>query len=446
MGYHCGGSISYVPENPDDYELMVLDEQFEMIRPREHSAQISTNDREILERIFKSQSELVNTLVCTPTLEMGVDIGALDSVLMRNVPPLPANYWQRVGRAGRRHRMAVNVTYARPASHDRAYFADPLKLLQGVIHPPRLNLRNEVMIEKHVHATVLTLLHQLARNERELSNHARRAIGETLDDCFPSQVKGYLFNADGALRTEPRDVSRLTTTIATHAPRIRREVEATFHAQWPAADALAVRPEYLHGYIDNMGAQLAEVIQRIWRRLQWAQDQLERLAAIRRTKGVLDPDEEALRDRCERLISKLKGQTRTRSEAEGYDDANTYAVLAAEGFLPGYGLDTGSVIGTAQLSRSAGAYQRDVELPRAPSIALREYAPGNLIYANGNRFIPRFYHLAPDTATYFQVDIVNEAVTEIGLAQTSTLSTSGLPAIPICDVDLPHQSHISDEE
>ncbi len=104
------------------------------------------DERERLENLFKGESEAINAFVCTPTLELGVDIGQLDAVLMRNVPPLPANYWQRAGRAGRRHRMAVDLTYCRPVSHDRAYFADPLKMLAGRVDPPAFNLRNDLMV------------------------------------------------------------------------------------------------------------------------------------------------------------------------------------------------------------------------------------------------------------------------------------------------------------
>lgn len=161
--YRCKGTLDAAPESADNYDLMVLDERFAMVRPREHSAQVPQDEREFLERSFKGDSELINTLVCTPTLELGVDIGSLDAVLMRNVPPLPANYWQRAGRAGRRHRMAVNVTYASATSHDRAYFAAPLKMLSGVIQPPRFNLKNQPMVQKHVHAAVLTTLHRMAR-------------------------------------------------------------------------------------------------------------------------------------------------------------------------------------------------------------------------------------------------------------------------------------------
>ena len=158
--WRCDGVLEFVREDPDNYDLQLLDQGYSMLRPEEHTAMVPHDERERLENLFKGDSEAVNAFVCTPTLELGVDIGKLDAILMRNVPPLPANYWQRAGRAGRRHRMAVDLTYCRPVSHDRAYFADPLKLLAGRVDPPAFNLRNDLMVAKHVHATVITRLHQ----------------------------------------------------------------------------------------------------------------------------------------------------------------------------------------------------------------------------------------------------------------------------------------------
>ncbi|MGV2335348.1 MAG UNVERIFIED_CONTAM: hypothetical protein LVR18_14945 [Planctomycetaceae bacterium] len=141
LAWRCSGKLEWVAENPDDYNLQLLTDGYSMLRPEEHTAMVPHDERERLENLFKGESDAINTFVCTPTLELGVDIGQLDTVLMRNVPPLPANYWQRAGRAGRRHRMAVNITYCRGASHDRAYFNDPPKLLAGRVDPPAFNLR-----------------------------------------------------------------------------------------------------------------------------------------------------------------------------------------------------------------------------------------------------------------------------------------------------------------
>ncbi|WP_210437038.1 DEAD/DEAH box helicase [Oxynema aestuarii] len=449
MAWRCSGTLEYEEENADNYDLMVLDQQFTTLRAREHSAQVPAKEREILERLFKGDGEYVNTLVCTPTLEMGVDIGGLDAVLMRNVPPLPANYWQRAGRAGRRHRMAVNLTYARQASHDRAYFNDPMKLLNGAIAPPRFNLRNPLMVEKHVHATVLTVLHQLRRGEGNLTKGDREEIADILKTCFPTQVKPYLFDENGNVRQVPLSVDRLSHLIAKTEPILSEKVAQVFAQQWPTESVGVVTPAKLRDYILNTGDRLAEVIDRLWKRLQWSLNQMARLDAVRQRKGTLDPDEEALRQRCDRLVKKLKGiQSRRKRESEGYDDINTYSVLAAEGFLPGYGLEVGSVLGVAQVPRHLMGIS-DFELPRPSATALREYVPGNLIYANGHRFVPRFYHLEPQQQlTLFQVDVTNEAIAEVGVSRAtpSSLSIASLRAVPICDVDLPHQSHISDEE
>jgi hypothetical protein len=348
--WRCDGSLVAERENGEDYDLMVLDQNFAMLRPREHSAQIPAEDREVLERAFKGEHELVNTLVCTPTLELGVDIGTLDSVLMRNVPPLPANYWQRAGRAGRRHRMAVNVTYARPASHDRAYFADPLKLLQGLISPPRFNLKNELMVRKHVHAAVLTVLFRLARPGSPLSEEDKQEVDAALRHCFPTQVKQFLFDDAGHVRSSAFDVAPLAVVVSKHETAVVEHVRQVFEQGWPPDDAAVVAPERLAVQTKSIAKHLADVIARLTRRLHWALDQMRHLEEARVKKGTLDPDEDALRVRCDRLVKKLKGiETRRRREAEGYDDTNTYAVLAAEGFLLGPICATGSCGGPWRL-------------------------------------------------------------------------------------------------
>jgi len=449
LAYRCSGTLTFRKEDPDNYDLLLLDHGFAMVRPEEHSAQIPHEKREELERAFKGDGERINTLVCTPTLELGVDIGALDAVLMRNVPPLPANYWQRAGRAGRRHRMAVNVTYARAMSHDRAYFADPLKMLEGLIRPPSFNLKNDVMIRKHVHATVLTVLHALARPASALSDEQRLAIRAALAEALPQTIRSYLFDELGNMLGEPLRPQGLEAVVKEHREAIQAHLSLVFGKGWPEEDQEAVHPDQLTRYVDDLSAELYRVIERLAKRLRWAHDQMTRLEQARQQKGTLDADEDALHRRCDRLIKKLKGvQKRRAREAEGYDDTNTYAVLAAEGFLPGYGLETGHVVGSHITPRSEAGID-DWELRRSLSLAIREYIPGNLIYANGHRFSPKFFHLEPDHPLCFQVDLGQDAVVEAGAAGeggTAGLGALTLQAVPICDVDLPHFSHISDEE
>ena len=448
MAWHCRGTLEIAKPDPDDYNLHLLDDGFNMIRPREHSAQIPAADREKIEIVFKSEEgERINTLVCTATLELGVDIGGLDSVLMRNVPPLPANYWQRAGRAGRRDRMAVNLTYARPLNHDRAYFVDPLKMLGGRVDPPSFNLRNPVMVRKHVHATVLTALHSLARSEH-LSPESREILAQALEHCLPPQIKHYLFDDSGEIRGEPFDLGPLHAVISAHHGRLVDHVTAAFAQGWPEVDASVVTPELLQTYVREMPDQFEAVLQRLRRRLDWALKQMSRLDEVRKRKGALDPEEEALRARCNRQILRMKGvQRRRRREAEGHDDTYTYTVLAAEGFLPGYGLDTGSVV-AFYLKPHYNSELSDWEIHRNTALALREHVPGNLLYAHGHRFIPRFYQLAAtEQSVRFVVSTNDEAAAEADAGvEGFGIHAAHLPGVPICDVDLPHYSHISDDE
>lgn len=450
LAWRCDGELRFEPEDKSDYNLTMLDQDFSMVRPEEHSAQVPAQERERLENLFKDQkSETVNTLVCTPTLELGIDIGALDAVLMRNMPPLPSNYWQRAGRAGRRHRLAVNITYARSVDHDRAYFLEPSKILEGRVEPPRFNLRNELMVAKHAHAAVLTKLHGLAREVSQHSEEDCKEISEALREVFPSRIRDYLFDLNGIVRQERFDLSLLRRILEGYEEPLIQHLLDVFGRHWPGDSLDVVGENRLRTIVKEMPDRLRDVINTLRKRLTWAMELMQRLDLERQRKGTLDPDEDGLYQRCDRLVKRLKGTVRrSRSETEGYDDNNTYSVLAAEGFLPGYGLDTGSVRGTAMMPRNIMAGP-DFSLPRPSAVALREYVPGNLIYANGHRFVARFFHLEPAQPLLFQVDVGRESVFEVGTAQPGTASTLGaatLKVIPICDVDLTHVSHIGDEE
>ena len=445
--WRCDGQLEWIREDPDDYNLQLLDQAYEMLRPEEHTAMVPHEHRERLENWFKGDSKRVNSLVCTPTLELGIDIGRLDSVLMRNVPPLPANYWQRAGRAGRRHRMAVNMTYCRPVSHDRAYFAEPSKLLGGRIDPPAFNLRNEVMVAKHVHATVIASLHRYGRDPAR-SDSERKEVREVLGTCLPRRVRPYLFDGE-LVRDERFDFGPLRELVSQNGPDLARRVRSVFGQGWPGADSNVVTPEALRNHVDCFVDELEAVVARLRRRLRWAMEQIKRLNALREKHGTLNREDESLFKRCNVLVARLKGQDAGRRHAEGHDSSITFSVLAAEGFLPGYGLESGYVIAWAEIPFWLDGAM-DFVLPRAPATALREYVPGNLIYANGHRFAARRFHRDFSDEhvemPVYEVSAEHQAVKQTAAGVSSSLGGEVLPAMAVCDVDLVHNSHISDDE
>src|SRR5262249_54775522 len=223
-----------------------------------------------------------------------------------------------------RHRMAVNLTYARPTNHDRAYFAEPEKLLQGLVEPPRFNMKNELMVAKHVHAAVLTRLYQLTRPAAGLPEADRREILTTLERILPARITPYLFDEAGVVRPTAFDVSPLATILSKHEHRLVEHVVQVFSQSWPAEDQAVVEPERLRLIVGSMTEHLQQVIRALKRRLDWALGQLERLDRERLRRGALDPDEDALHRRCDRLVKRYKGLLRReRSEAEGYDAVST---------------------------------------------------------------------------------------------------------------------------
>ncbi|WAA11716.1 DEAD/DEAH box helicase [Fervidibacillus halotolerans] len=121
---------------------------------QEHTAQLTSEYASRLQNRFEKGK--VNVLSCSTTFEMGVDVGQLEAVFMRNVPPETANYVQRAGRAGRRtESTAFSLTYAKRRSHDLTYYQYPEKIIKGMIKPPYIEINNEKIVLRHIFSTVL---------------------------------------------------------------------------------------------------------------------------------------------------------------------------------------------------------------------------------------------------------------------------------------------------
>ena len=122
----------------------------------EHTAQVQSEEARSRQELFKAGS--INLLSSSTTFEIGVDLGDLEVVFLRNVPPEPFNYTQRVGRAGRREGMSgLALTYCRRNPHDLYHYAAPEeRVMQGKIHPPHLKLTNKKIILRHITAVALS--------------------------------------------------------------------------------------------------------------------------------------------------------------------------------------------------------------------------------------------------------------------------------------------------
>jgi ATP-dependent helicase YprA (DUF1998 family) len=441
---HCNGKTRKELPPADDYNISLLDLPFSMVTAQEHTAQVPAAVRERIEAEFKNPTGRTNCLVATPTLELGVDIGALDMILMRNVPPKPSNYWQRAGRAGRRHRMAVIYTYCRRSNHDSYFFEDPARMLDGPIDAPRFNLRNDVMLRKHVHAAMLSEMIRIERSQPGpgISQHDIDEVNRIRHEVFPDYIERYLFNPEKEYLSGPYDVSLLAIFVSGHRERLLGAVRRIFSAYWPEEDLDAVSDVILARYLDQAFESLQEVVDALFRRMAWSVITQNRLLAAQQ-RGLLDPEEERLLARCRRYLHGLAAR-----EMGTY----TLSVLASEGFLPGYGTYVGGITAFASRALRAGD-AREFTISRAPSIAIREFVPGNLIYANSGRFKVSLLHFPIGEGSSipedYNIDIERERIAEARAAQSAQYGGAigaVLTGLPICDADITYVSRISDDE
>lgn len=151
-----------------------------------HSSEVDKDVKKVYEDCFQNAN--INLLIATPTLEMGIDIGSLSFVYMLGVPPMPSNYAQRAGRAGRRgDRFAGIITIcSEKSNHDWYYFYNPKEIIEGLITPPRFDVDNEKVLNKHINTIVYPRLND--RKFTHISNGEKEEIQKECKEIFNKNI------------------------------------------------------------------------------------------------------------------------------------------------------------------------------------------------------------------------------------------------------------------
>jgi ATP-dependent helicase YprA (DUF1998 family) len=158
--YACSGTLNPLTEKSIGFKDNLYKDEYLKSNPivltaNEHTAQWTAKEAANIQNQFIQGK--INVLSCSTTFELGVDVGDLQAVLMRNMPPTTANYIQRAGRAGRRTDSAAYVlTFAQRRSHDLNYFNKPETMVSGKIKPPIAVLSNQKIIRRHLHSVVFS--------------------------------------------------------------------------------------------------------------------------------------------------------------------------------------------------------------------------------------------------------------------------------------------------
>ena len=158
LDYTCTGTYSQIQKSkPNYYQLVYNRNQSPRIYASEHTGILERKDRENKEIDFKERPKYnsLNTIVATSTLEMGIDIGTLNTAINNSVPPLTSNFLQRVGRAGRTSGSALITNFAQSKAHDLFYYGEPKDMMEGEIATPGCYLEAKDILYRHFFAYCL---------------------------------------------------------------------------------------------------------------------------------------------------------------------------------------------------------------------------------------------------------------------------------------------------
>lgn len=305
---------------------------------KEHTAQLSKRESaEYQEQFIKKE---INALSCSTTFEMGVDVGDLETVFLRDVPPLPSNYAQRAGRAGRSlNAAAYCLTFAKLSSHDLSFFNDPEKMISGVILPPLFKVDNEKIVRRHIYAVALSMFFSINPDQY---NHNDA-------DLFINK-KGYLLFIDW-LNSRPQ---KLLEMLKKSIPDIN-----DLHNRMGINDF-----SWVDAFCGNDG-----VFSTLIREYENNVKEFESL--IKKFEKDHDSEKAA---KCKRKMN-------------NYTNNKLIDFLARGNILPRYGFP----VDTVELEQNTTANNiSKLRLSRDLSIAIAEYAPSSEVIADGKLYTSRY--------------------------------------------------------
>ncbi len=323
-------------------------EQFTTLKSEEHAAQINKELAKKIEDEFRA--ERVNLLSSTTTFEMGINLGDLQKVLLRNAPPSSANYIQRVGRAGRgADKNAVCVTLCRRTKYEAdAWNNPPNRLMSGEVRTPTVFTENRVIAQRHLNAVVFSRFLRLrVADKKALGEMKQRIPLEAF--LLQKEIPGGLSQIKSAT-LDPLDFLAWLETQAE---------KDTFRTQ--AGRSL------LHAFDDNFDT---------------GQKQTQK--TYKKILEDIGNELSALMNERKKLFEQGLPTTDMDNTVKNLLRSDVISILAKRGFLPRYAFPLDVV--TLEIAGSRWSCDTDVELSRDRGIAIAEFAPGAQVIARKKVF------------------------------------------------------------
>ncbi|GAA4674545.1 DEAD/DEAH box helicase [Gordonia humi] len=366
----CPGTLSRAPKAQNFYRRLYDGSEMKRVVAREHTSLLPTKTRLGYEAAFKrggADPQAPNVLVATPTLEMGIDIGDLSTVMLGSLPRTVSSYLQRVGRAGRLTGNSLVLAFVRGRGEHLPKLYDPTSVIQGEVRPPATFLTAEEILQRQYVAHVID---RIARDSTSIAPRDARAVLGSFDPG------GWM--AD------------LIAVVETHADRFVDEFLFQFDTVLDDRSREALRI-WATPHADGSSSELAVSLQEAVHR--WNRD-LAELTARRAAVDAEMPEFEkraaspAATDDDLRDLRTAKGSLRLLSgQIHDLTDDYWISVLERYGVLPNYTLLDDSVtldVGITWIDPDTNQYMGEAtSYQRGSRVALTELAPGATFYAQG---------------------------------------------------------------